>query len=119
MIELVLGWLVVSAVVLVVSQTVPGVRVKDFGTAAVVALVYGLISSLAYTVLRLLTLGLFDVLAVLTLGLGYLAVNVGALWATDQLVEDFEIDSLGTTALAAVLISIGGWIGKVLIHAIM
>jgi putative membrane protein len=51
---------------------------------------------------------------VVTLGLFLLAINTFLLWLTDSLFEDFEIDSIGTTFVAAVLITISdtmlGWI---------
>ena len=50
----------------------------------------------------------------LTLGLFLLVINTFLLWLTDQLFDDFEIEDMGTTFIAAVLITIAdsllGWI---------
>ena len=43
----------------------------------------------------------------LSLGLLGLVINALMLWLTDKLIEDFEIDSVKTTLIMAVLLTIG------------
>ena len=45
-------------------------------------------------------------LMVLTLGLFAFVINAALLWATDQLIEDFEIETIGATLGAAVVITL-------------
>ncbi len=85
-----------------IAQAIPGIRLKGFGTAIVVAVVYSLIDVILGTLLRLLSIPFIF----LTLGLFMLLINSFLLWLTDQLIEDFEIENLGTTFVAAVLITL-------------
>lgn len=99
-----------ALVVLVVARVTPGVRIKNFGTALAVAVVYGGLSFLLKWLLVLLTAPLI----ILTLGLFLLVVNAFLLWMTDKLIDDFEIDGLGPLVLATLGISLGqtlvGWL---------
>jgi putative membrane protein len=102
MLTFVISILLTSVAVAAVPYVVPGVRVNSFGTAIVVALVYGLLARLLFGLLVLLTLPL----TILTLGLFLFVISAFLLWITDQLVPGFEIDGFGKTILAAVVISV-------------
>ena len=88
----------------------PGIHVEGFGTAIIVAIVYGLINVLLGTILKILAIPFI----VLSLGVFLLLINTFLLWLTDQLMEDFEIRDIGTTFVAAVIITVSdtflGWI---------
>ena len=90
--------------------TLPGIHVEGFGTAIIVAIVYGLINVLLGTILKILAIPFI----VLSLGVFLLLINTFLLWLTDQLMEDFEIRDIGTTFVAAVIITVSdtflGWI---------
>jgi len=98
----ILSVLILSIAIFAVAQLLPGIHVRNFGTAVIVALVYSVINFFLGTLLTLLALPL----VVLTLGLFKLVINAVLLWVTDQFVDDFRIDGFGTTLLAAVLIAI-------------
>lgn len=94
--------LLLSVSVFLVAQLLPGIRLKNFGTAVIVALVYSLINLMIGWVLMLLALPFL----IITFGLFKFVINAFLLWITDALIDDFEIDGVGTTLIAAFLITI-------------
>ncbi len=94
--------LLLGFAIFVIAQSLPGIRLKGFGTAIIVAVVYSLIDVILGSILKFLSIPFIF----LTLGLFLLLINTFLLWLTDQLLEDFEIDGLGTTFIAAVLITV-------------
>ena len=94
--------LVLSTSVFVVTHILPSVYVKNFGTAVVVALVYGILKMLFRGVLIFLSLPLM----IVTLGLFYFVINAFLLWITDKLIDGFEVRGFFTTIIAAFLISL-------------
>lgn len=102
MIEVILHLLLLGLAVFVIAKHVPGIWVSDYFTAVAVATVYAVINVTLGAFAKLITLPLI----ILTLGLFALVINAAMLWATDQLFEDFEIDSIGSLVIAAVLITI-------------
>ena len=95
--------LVLSGLLWVLAELLPGVRVKTFGTAITVALVYGLLNYLLFWLLAMIAF----IPMLLPLGLVGLVINTFLLWLTDRLIEDFEISSLGMTFLMALLLTAG------------
>lgn len=108
--DLILHFLLLGVVIFMLAQTHPGIHVKGVGTAIMVAVVYGLINVVLGTILKFLAIPIIF----LTLFFFILVINTFLLWLTDQLFEDFEIEGLGTTFVAAVVITIAdtflGWI---------
>ena len=102
MIDLILHMLCLGAAILLIARVLPGVHVESYGTAILVAVTYGLINVTLGTLLKLLGLPF----VILTLGIFLIIINTFLLWLTDQLLEDFEIEDLGTTFIAALLITI-------------
>ena len=108
--DLILHVLLLGAVIFFIAEALPGISVDGFGTALVVAVVYSLINVFLGTVLKIISFPFIFI----TLGLFLLLINTFLLWLTDQLVDDFEIDDLGTTFVAAVIITLSdsalGWV---------
>lgn len=94
--------LLLSVAVFVVAKFLPAIHVKNYETAVVIAIVYSVVNYLLGGLLTFLTLPF----VILTFGLFKLVINAFLLWLTDKLVDDFHIDGMGTTLLAAVLITI-------------
>jgi putative membrane protein len=102
--------LVSALIILAVSKLVPGVKLRSFGTAIVVALVLGVLG----VVIGWLLTAVFSVLALpailLTFGLAYilvrLIVNMILLWLTDKLIAGFEIEGFGSLLIASIAISL-------------
>lgn len=87
-----------SIAVFVVANVLPGIRLKSFSTAILVAVVYSIVNTI-------LVFFAFPFILI-TLGLFLLVINVLVLWITDKLIEDFEIENFATTIVAALLITL-------------
>ena len=97
-----INMLILSVTIFLVSQVLPGIQVKNFGTAIVVAIVYSVINFFTGWLLVLVTLPVI----IVTFGLFKLVINAFLLWLTDLLIDDFEIKDLLTTFVAASLITL-------------
>ena len=108
--DLILHVLLLGAVIFFIAEALPGITIDGFGTALVVAGVYGLINVFLGTVLKIISFPFIFI----TLGVFLLFINTFLLWLTDKLVDDFEIDNLGTTFVAATIITLSdsvlGWV---------
>jgi putative membrane protein len=98
---MIINVLILSVAVFLVAQLLPGIRVKNFYTAILVAIVYSLINFFTGWLLVLLSLPFM----IITFGLFKLVINAFMLWLTDKLMEDFKISDLLTTFIAAALIT--------------
>ena len=94
--------LILSAAIFIVSKVLPGIHIRGVWTAVVVAIVYSIINYFLGWLFILLAFPLM----VITFGLFKFVINAFLLWMTDKLMDDFEINSLGTTFVAAFLITI-------------
>jgi putative membrane protein len=112
--RLLLTMAVVTVAVLIAEAIFPGVRVRRPTTAIGVALVFGILNLfVAWLIRAVLAAALFPV-ALLTLGAIYfflgLFVNSVLLWATDKLVDGFEIRSFWSLLGTAAVVSASGWL---------
>lgn len=98
---MIINVLILSVAVFLVAQLLPGIQVKNFYTAILVAIVYSLINFFTGWLLVLLSLPFM----IITFGLFKLVINAFMLWLTDRLMEDFKISDLLTTFIAASLIT--------------
>jgi len=103
MTRIIIDVLLTAGLVYVLASVLPGVRMRTFGTAVVVALVYGVLNYFLFWVLALITF----IPMLLSLGLFGLVINTFLLWVSDKVVDDFEIRSLRMTFIMAVLITVG------------
>src|SRR5689334_1645052 len=108
---------VLTVTVLALARFLPCVRLRSAGTAAVVAIVFGVLN---FFLASLINAVLF-VPAILTLGLLFLflpfIVNTVLLWLTDKLLGAFEIESLGTLLLSSAAITVVNGIFHIALHA--
>ena len=88
--------------VFIVARVMPGVRIRGFFTAVVVAVVYGIVNFLFYWLLVLFSLPFI----VATLGLFLVLINAFLLWMTNKLIDGFEVRGFFTTIIASILISL-------------
>jgi len=103
---LLISWLVTSVAVWVTAAVLPGVKVKDFKSAIIVAAVFGLLNFFLGWLL-------FAMFTVATLGLGLLLwfltwwlINTLLLMLTDRLTDHLKIDGFGSALLGALVISV-------------
>ena len=111
MLRLIIDVLATAGLLLVLASALPGVRLKSFGTALVVVLVYGVLNYFLFWLVALIAF----IPMLLSFGLFGLVINAFLLWLTDKLIDDFEIDSLRTTLLIAILLTVA----KVVLRAIL
>jgi len=96
------SFLLLSVAIFIVANFMPGIKIKSMGTTLLVALVYSLVNFLLGWLLRFLALPFIFI----TFGLFNFVVNAVILWLTDVLMDDFEIDGLLNTLIAAFLITV-------------
>lgn len=113
--ELLIAWLILTLGVLAAAKLVPGVSVPDFWDAVIVAAVFGVLNVLLAKLM-------FIVFGVLTLGIGFLlffitfwVINAILLKMTDVLTERITIRGFGSAMLAALVISVVGMLGRMII----
>jgi putative membrane protein len=108
---------VLTAAVLGIARVLPGVVVKDWRTAALVAVVFSVLNFLLGWLLH----ALLFVPALLTLGLLFFfvpfIVNTAMLWLTDKLIGDFEIKSGRALLASAAVLTVVNWLFNAAVHS--
>jgi len=116
--SLLVSWLILSIAVWITSAVLPGFHVKDFGSAVLVAAIFGILNFLLGWLL-------FGVLTVVTLGLAYLLafitrwiINAILLMLTDRLTDRLKVDSFGWALGGALMMSAIGTAGEWLVRTV-
>jgi putative membrane protein len=99
-IRLLISWLTNALVLGVVTAVLSDVRVDDFGSLLVAALVFGVLNTMFKPLLRLITLPF----AVLTFGLAWFFVSMLMLDLTAAIASGFFIDGFWTLVWATVIV---------------
>ncbi len=96
-------WVINALLFLAVATLLPDqIRIAGFGTALVLALLWGLVSVTLKPILIVLTLPV----TILTLGLFMFFINAFLFWFLSQIVKGFEVKSFAAAFLGALLLSI-------------
>ena len=103
---LLIGWGVNVVALLVVDSLFDGVEIGRWGSILLGAAVFGIANAIVKPVLALLTLPLI----LLTLGLGYFAINVAMLALAEWVAPDFSIDGFWTYVGATIVVWLVNWI---------
>lgn len=103
--RLLVTWLINAAALFALPYLMQSVRVENFRTALVAALVLGLVNVLIRPVLVLLTLPV----TVLTLGLFIFVINGLLFWAVANFVGGFQVAGFWSAMGAAILYSLISW----------
>ena len=106
--RLLLQWILSALSLMVVSHLLPGFHVRSFGSALVVAAVYGILKILLYPVLAFLAF----LPILVTFGLFIFVINAFLLWLTDVLLDQFKIDNIPTALIGAISLTILNWIWR-------
>lgn len=116
---LILSWLILSLAVWITAVALPGFHVKSFGSAVLVAAIFGVLNFLLgwlfFAVFTIATLGLAWLLAFLTRWI----INAIILKITDAVTDRLTIDSFGWALGGALMMSALGTIGEWLVRAIV
>jgi putative membrane protein len=102
MINTVIRWIINAVLLMLIPYVVPGVEMKNFGTAMVAALVLAFVNALIKPILVLLTLPI----NLLTLGLFILVINGLMFWLVSAVVKGFQISGFWPAFFAALVFSI-------------
>jgi putative membrane protein len=90
---------------------VDGIVIDSPTTLVLAGALLGVVNAIVRPIAVVLTLPF----TILTLGLFLLVINAGMLGLVAALLPGFHIDGLWTAVLAALIVSITGWIGSALI----
>ncbi len=104
--EILITLIVNAALILVFSKILPGIQVKSFATAFVVAILMALLNSFVKPLLIFLT---FPV-TLITLGLFILVINAFLIWLAGQLIKDFKVNGFWPALFMGIFISLANWI---------
>jgi putative membrane protein len=106
MVGAIVNVLVLAASIVLVTRVLPGLRCRNFGTAVMVALGMSVLNFVAFKLLFFLSLPFM----LLTGFLGYFVINAAILHVVDLVIEDFEVESVGTLFAGSALISAVNWV---------
>ncbi len=95
-------WLIDAGTLVLLPYILPGVQVRTFATALVVALVLGLVNMIVRPLLVLLTLPI----TLLTLGLFILVINALLFWMVASFVQGFQVQGFWAAFWGALAYSI-------------
>ena len=100
--QILIHWLIATLAVAVTAYVLPGVSVSGFITAAVVALILGLINAFIRPLLIILTLPI----NILTLGLFTFVINAFLVMLTGWIVPGFSVNGFWWALLFSVVLSL-------------
>jgi putative membrane protein len=103
--RLLIVWLINAAALFVVPYLIPSIRVQDFTTALIAALVLAFVNTLIRPVLVFLTLPV----TVLTLGLFVFVINGLLFWAVANFIQGFQVAGFWSAVGGALVYSIISW----------
>jgi putative membrane protein len=106
MFRILIHWLISAMAVYVTANMLPGITIRSFGAALVVALVLGLINALIRPVLVFFSIPLLLV----TLGLFMLVINALLLQFAAWMVDGFAVQSFWWAVLGSLCISVVAWL---------
>ncbi len=100
--RILLVWALNTVILMMLPTLLSSVRVADWGTALLAALLISLLNTVLRPILVLLTLPV----TVLTLGLFLLVINGLTFWLAARFMSGFDVTSLGSAMLAALVYSV-------------
>ena len=102
MARLLIHWFFSALCLLLVARFVPGIYVRDLGTALLAALVIGFMNGTVGILLKIITLPL----TILTFGVFWFVINALMLELASWVVPGFEVRGLWPAFLGALILSI-------------
>jgi len=113
-----LSWLVLSFAVWLTAVVLPGFHVRSFGSAIVVAAIFGILNFLLgwllFAIFTIATLGLAWLLAFITRWV----INAILLMLTDRITDRFTVDGFRWALGGALMMSVIGTVGEWLVRSI-
>src|SRR3990167_11199387 len=102
MVSVLINWIISAMIIFSIAYIIPGVKVSDFTTALVAALILGIINALLKPILLILTFPI----NILTLGLFTFVLNALLILLVSNIVPSFSVDGFFPALLFAVILSI-------------
>ena len=102
MIHLLVSWLVSALALWIVAQVIPGILVRDFGSAFIATAVIAIVDAVVGPILRLLALPF----TILTLGLFLLVVNALLLKLASLFTPGFKVHGFLSAVLGSLVLTI-------------
>jgi putative membrane protein len=113
-----MSWLILSLAVWITALVLPGFHIRSFGSAIVVAAVFGILNFflgwLFFAVFTVATLGLAWLFAFITRWI----INAILLTITDKLTDGLSIDGFGWALGGALMMSVVGTAGEFLVRTL-
>jgi putative membrane protein len=100
--KLLLRWLLSAAALMVVARVVPGISVRNYGTALIAAAVIGLVNATLGTIVKFLT---FPV-TIITFGLFLIVINAAMLKVAAYFVPHFEVTTWTAAVIGGIILSL-------------
>ena len=114
-----LSWLILSFAVWLTAVVLPGFHVKSFGSAIIVAAIFGVLNFLLgwlfFVIFAVATLGIALLLAFITRWV----INAIILVITDKVTDRLTIDSFGWALGGALMMSAIGTLGEWLVRGLL
>ncbi|NJK51355.1 phage holin family protein [Candidatus Gracilibacteria bacterium] len=102
MLNFLLTWLVTAIALLITAYIVPGFEFDNWTTAAIAAIILGLVNAIVRPIFVLLTFPL----TILSLGLFLLIINALMLWLVGFLVPGFVVASFLSALIGSIVLAI-------------
>jgi putative membrane protein len=112
MMHILLIWLVNAFAVYLTAQILPGIHVRGFGAALLVALVLGLVNTVIRPVMILFSIPFI----LLSLGIFLIVINALLLQLSAAIVDGFTIESFWWAAAGSICISAIAWLLATLVN---
>lgn len=100
--RIILHWFLRAFAIMITAYLLPGIILKGFFVALVVAVVLGLFNTILKPILIVLTLPI----NILTLGLFTLVINAGLIMLTSKVVDGFSVQSFWWALLFSLILSL-------------
>ncbi|HBI33819.1 MAG TPA: hypothetical protein DEA43_04220 [Candidatus Moranbacteria bacterium] len=100
--RIILHWFLRALAIMITAYLLPGIILKSFFVALVVAIVLGLFNTILKPILIILTLPI----TILTLGLFTLVINAGMIMLTSKIVDGFYVQSFWWALFFSLILSL-------------
>lgn len=104
--DILITLIVNATLILVFSKIIPGILIKNFTTAFIIAILLALLNTFVKPLLLFFT---FPV-TLLTLGLFILVINAFLIWLTSKLIKDFKVNGFWPALFMGIFISLANWL---------
>ncbi len=100
--KILLHWFLRALAIMITAYLLPGIVLKSFFVALIVAVVLGIFNTILKPILIILTLPI----TILTLGLFTLVINAGMIMLTSKFVDGFYVQSFWWALLFSLILSL-------------